>query len=302
MKLGSILDEHLVFTDVRGNCRQEIYTNLLQMAAEHIELPATPVKLVDDMIHAESASGVNYGKVAMPHLRRPDFGDLYIIVGRLPTPVKILPDDPAPSQLVIMSLINPETSDVYLKALAALSRYLLFPANLEKVMAAADGETLIEQLKLDNVTLKKNLTAEDVMTAPAQTVSPDDNLSAALDIFNSERRMILPVVDADGKLVGELDSTEIIHKFIPEYIFMMESTKFLVSFEPFEQIFRSEHKQKVRDLMQEPKLVIDPEYPMIRLTIALVQRTAGLIFVTGEDGKLLGEISIKNIVHKVLRG
>ncbi len=63
-----------------------------------------------------------------------------------------------------------------------------------------------------------------------------------------------------------------------------------------------EHTQLVSEIMQPPKMKIDPQLPLIRITIDLVERTAVMFFIVDAAGKLKGEISINNIIHKVLRG
>ncbi|MBI3964095.1 MAG: DUF190 domain-containing protein [Chloroflexi bacterium] len=50
-----------------------------------------------------------------------------------------------------------------------------------------------------------SLTAADVMIAPIQTVTSDTPTAAAAALMLKERRKILPVVDASGRLVGALD-------------------------------------------------------------------------------------------------
>ncbi len=302
MKLASILNEHLIFCSVSGRNRSEIYGNLLRMAATQIQLPDSPEKLVAGIIEREDAVGMEYDGLALPHIRLEHLTDLAIIIGMPEQPVQLRESDGAPTSIIILSLIGDETGDTYLKALSAFVRYLGNADTRQRMLSAGSPAEVLAMIRKDNVCLKKTITAEDLMNPPAETVSPDDNLTVALDIFNRGKRMILPVTDATGKLVGELDATEVIRHFIPEYIFMMESTRFLVSFEPFERIFREEQHYTVRELMQPPRLCIRPDVPLIRFTISLVNRTAGLIFVTDEHGMLIGELSIKNIIHKVLRG
>ena len=70
--------------------------------------------------------------IALPHLRSPELNDLYVIVGILKEPVKLKASDFAPTRLVVMSLISGETSDVYLKTLAAFARFFSKPDNLKK--------------------------------------------------------------------------------------------------------------------------------------------------------------------------
>ena len=52
----------------------------------------------------------------------------------------------------------------------------------------------------------------EVMSSPAITVGKETELSTAIKIMISKKRRQLPVVDADGKLVGMISWKEIIAK------------------------------------------------------------------------------------------
>ena len=110
MKLVSILNEELVFTNVKGVSRSGIYTDMLRRAKEVLEVPIDVDHLVSGMIEREDTLQMPYDGVALPHLRLPECDDLYIIVGLLPKPVQMQSVDPEQCRLVIMSLISPDTT------------------------------------------------------------------------------------------------------------------------------------------------------------------------------------------------
>ena len=150
--------------------------------------------------------------------------------------------------------------------------------------------------------LKNSITAEDVMEENFDVIHADDKLAVTLDIFNRKFRPVLPVVDADNHLIGQINAANLIKKFIPDYVLMMDNLKFLSSFEPFEQIFKEENDRLVRDFIEPPKMVISPKIPLIQFTVELAKRHVDEVFVTDSDNKLLGVIAIRNIIHKILRG
>ena len=83
---------------------------------------------------------------------------------------------------------------------------------------------------------------------------------------------------------------------------MMESTSFLKNFEPFDNLSKDEVKRKIGEFMRPPRKVITPDLPLIRVTLELCRKTAFTIFVTDREGILQGELNIKNVIHRVLRG
>lgn len=302
MKLVSILNEELVFTNVKGVSRSGIYTDMLRRGADLMEIPIDVDRLVSGMIEREDTLQIPYEGVALPHLRLPECDDLYIIVGLLPKPVQMQSIDPEQCRLVIMSLISPDTSDLYLKSLAALTRFLLTGQNRQTLCSATNAKEFLDILRHADVKVRSHLTAEDIEVRGSETIRDTDSLSSALDLFSSLNRSMLPVVDDNGKLVGELAALDILKRFIPEYIFRMDNLDFLNSFEPFNRIFEAESRQTVRDYMREPSLVVKPDTPLIQFTVKMVKQQARVCFVVDNDHRYQGTVLVKDIVKKVLRG
>ncbi len=303
MKLASILNPALVFCRLPGTTRQELYSNMLKMAESQMRETVKVDLFTEEMMRREDDLHIPYSMgVALPHMRSAELHDLYILVGIPESPVRLKEDDTTDTKVIIMSLISESTSASYLKALAAFSRYLMRPGKIDEVTACQDGMAVLTKLADDNVLINKNITAEDLMTTDVPVIHIGDSLADALDTFYREARQVLPVVDSENHLLGQIDAVEIIRSFIPEYIFMMENLNFLNSFEVFENIFKSENNLKVQDYVQPVKMVLTNETPLIQFTIRLVRRESRAGFVVDKDNHLLGVIGINNIVHKVLRG
>ena len=300
MKLNSIINEDLVFCDVQGSSREEIYGSMLRQALDCIDCSLTAGQLLAELIAREDSINMPYEGMALPHVRHPELDDFYVIIGILKTPVMLKENDFAPTRLVIMSLISKETSDIYLKSLAAFASFFSKPANLEKcanVNSPDDLFALLEGLKV-----KEHITAEDIMDKDFIAVRTDDLLSKALDIMYNRGQSVLPVVDAENRLVGKVDATAVLKSFVPEYLLMLDSLKFVSSFEMFDKFFTEEGIRLVKDFMVPAGEGIPKETPLIQFTVTLAKRESDMIFVVDADKKLCGEISINSIIHKILRG
>ncbi|MDD3117570.1 MAG: PTS sugar transporter subunit IIA [Victivallales bacterium] len=302
MKLVSILDENLVVCGLVGDTREELYGHLLDHVQKYGRVKGDRRQLLLDIIEREDALQMPYEGIALPHIRTDATADLTIAIGIPKQPITFKGNDIGPCSIVIMSLIGPSTSDLYLKALAAFSRFLIKAENREKITAAATPADVLKVLEQNQVMLKNEITAEDIMKHDCFAVGEDDQVSDALDAFSRLNEVQLPVVDNAGKIIGVVDAAEIIKRHVPSYIFLMDNLKFLTTFEPFDKIFKEEQKQCVKSFMRPPKRLIPPELPLIQITIALLKGEADLLYVAGKDGKLLGVIGMQQLVHKVLRG
>jgi CBS domain-containing protein len=56
----------------------------------------------------------------------------------------------------------------------------------------------------------RGITAEDLMTSPAATVSPDDTVEHAARLMYVRRVKRLPVIDADGRLAGIVSRADVL--------------------------------------------------------------------------------------------
>ncbi len=302
MKLASILDPNNIICGVPSGSRQEIYLYMLDAVSRHIGLdPTVLTDYVERMIAYEDMTNIPYEGVAIPHLRLTELDDLHIIVAILAEPVTLKTSDLQPVELVIMSLISGNTSDTYLKSLSAFMRYFNRPGNLQRAAAVTEAEQFIALLERDQVKLKKDITAEDVMYTTFVTLKPDDEVKVALNSFTGAA-LALPVLDDDGKLLGVLDALQLIKSCIPEYIMLMDNFRFLTSFEPFQKMINIGDNALVREHMVAPAQLISPDTPLIQLTISLVKREADTIFVVDDRQHLLGVITLENLLHKILRG
>lgn len=303
MKLSSILNNDLIFCGLKGDDRDSVYSNMLEKMDEHISIPIDQQQSILDVKKREDDLRLPYEKgLALPHLRKPEYDDLYVAVGILEKPVQIKPNDIEPCQVVVFSLISQNTSDLYLKAISAFARFAMQEGNLEKLAECKTAEDAKRVFDQANAVIKKEITAEDIMEVNFPAIGIDAPVSDALDMFSREGKIELPVLDADQKLVGVLEASEIIHKSIPEYIYMMDNLKFLTSFEPFENLLKKEQNMMVKDYIRAPKATVSTTVPLIQFTVTLVKGEAKNIFVVDGDNKLIGVITVQEILNKILRG
>jgi CBS domain-containing protein len=121
-------------------------------------------------------------------------------------------------------------------------------------------------------------------------------------LFCEEGVSELPVVDADGDLVGIVSEDELIRLCLPEYITWMEDLSPILNFEPFAEILRREAHMPVMEIMvfADRYATVDEETPAIQVAKVMMRRDVQRVLVVREK-KLMGIISIQDFIHKVLR-
>ena len=298
MKLVSMLDEEMLLEKIPGSSREEIYSYMLNKLIAFNELDLSADSLLSEMIAHEDDAGILLPGLNIPHLRRSDLHDLFIVIG--------LPENPAAASadMIFMLLIGDHMNDVYLKILAGLARHLITPAAVENMLNAARGgkDTLWNYLQDNDIQLRNIVTAEDVMTPVHLSLHPDSPLSDAFDCFHNTHLRFLPVVDDNGTLVGELSARKVVKSFIPDSVYMMDNVNFMNDFSVFNRIFDSEHSQPVSQYMHSEPARALLDTPLFQLTVLLTKQEGGSVYIVDADNTLQGIFAIENVIDKVLRG
>lgn len=304
MKLSSILDPKLFIKGIPGEDRKTIYKNMLERAAREIKQTIDPEKTASGIIERENSFSMPYEKnAALPHVRSTEFEDLYIIIGIPDKPLLLKENDKTPSQIIIMSLVSDKTSDTYLKALSAFSKYIIKNNGaVSRIASCKNGEMLCELFDAENVTLKKELTAEDIMRTDFQYIKSGASLAEALDAFTKYSLLQMPVLDQNKKLLGVIDSANILKKSIPAHYMILDNIKIISGFEPFQNILNNEDKINVNEYIREPRGTAELSTPLIQLVLMLVKDESLNIFIVDENKKLVGIVTMIEIVQRVLRG
>lgn len=304
MKLASLLNPRLIFFDLEGSGRAEIYRDLLEKMSAEIDLPVKPADAVPEMIKREDSYEITYDMgLAFPHFRHSDLSDLDIGIGILRNPVRLKASDRKATGIIICSMISESTSVIYLKFLAAFSKFLYSdPSAMDDLIRSGNPKAFIEVFNRRNIEVKHNLTAEDVMFKMPRSVHPEDKLGKALDAVMAEKRPEIPVLSQDGRLEGIIRAEDIFRKALPPYIMMMYNLDFLDQFELFENMLREEGKMRAGDVMTPPELTVRPETPLFQLTVRLAKEKASCAVVLDPDRKFLGIITYLELISNVLRG
>jgi acetoin utilization protein AcuB len=122
------------------------------------------------------------------------------------------------------------------------------------------------------------MTVRTWMTPDPQTIGPQDSLAAAQEKMGRGRFRRLPVVDASGALLGILTERD-----LRQHIGYLPTTH-------------------VNAAMTEKALTIGPDEPIESAAALMLERKIGGLPVVGEDGKLLGIVTVTDLLQGLLHG
>lgn len=159
--------------------------------------------------------------------------------------------------------------------IVSVSSYLTInifePHSIYSSRLAKEGKLITHHT--DNAVLTL-MQLDSVIERDYLSVSPDMELGQIVHKISRSRNSVLPVLDAAGTLLGEVDITKIRHV-----------------------VFRIElyHHFSASQLMQEPPAKLTDSMPMVRVMKTFDRTHADWLPVVDQEGKLIGYISRKRI-------
>jgi len=249
----------------------------------------------EDLVCTEIAPGL-----AIPHARVDAVTQVRVAVATAPKGVIFDANGMGPAYVVVLILTPKLAAGDYLQALAAVARCFAQPDAAQRVAAMATAAEVWRFFDSGGV-LPKYVTARDMMRANVPTLRYADPIKRAIDFFCQQPGLVLPVVDADGDLVGMLSERTLLRIALPEYIAWLDDLSPIIHFEPFAQMLKDEEATRVAEILDTNVPTVPEDAPAILVARELLSRDTHQIMVV-HGKKLLGVITLSDFLARVLRG
>ena len=138
----------------------------------------------------------------------------------------------------------------------------------------------------------------EIMTKNPKTVSPDTRLQEVASIMCLYRIPALPVVDENGKLVGNISEMDLLKNLLPSMEDIMAGEA-IMEIERMIPNYSSSMDKSVSDLMVRNPVSVTPDMHILKATAKMTSHRFRRIPVTESDGKLVGVMSLGDM-HKAI--
>src|ERR1041384_4043376 len=231
MRLSSLLNPKLIKCGLSARTKEDALEEILQFMAAgtpgvtHPELKAA-------LAEREKLGPFSMAKgSAFPHARTEKVSDFRIAVGTAPQGIDFKAPDGNAIRLIVLFVIPKKHSNLYLHTLAQFLNLFAIEENLSRVVAAKTPEELVAAI--DSLSVRPVLPPG---TVPVPSVTPQTPLAKAVESLTQNRLDALPVVDAEGNLVGELTAGSLLQLGVREHFLHLASTASLRQGEPIEAV------------------------------------------------------------------
>jgi CBS domain-containing protein len=297
MQLVSYLDARDCCVEHRILTKQQVYKDLVERVSRHNSLPQCGLELYEMLLKRDEEAPTAYSTgIAIPHVRMEDFQDTIVAMAFLQNPIEM---EGISVSWVVLIITNKTSSKLYLNMVAALLKLSKDTQAMQTLFTANDGHAVFQHLKKMGVEIKKDICISDIMIKDPISILPDATLHELNNAMNTQHIAGLPVVDSDGKYIGEVNILDVLKVGIPEYLMMLDNVNFLMSYEPLENLFDREHIVKVGDIMSEDDKVLHPEASVIEAVFEMIGSRKRYMSVV-KDGKLVGLVTAMDILRKIV--
>jgi CBS domain-containing protein len=199
-------------------------------------------------------------------------------------------DETQEARIVLLVAAPPRQAALYLQVVGAFARLLSRPEVVDAVLAQPDAAALAALPAFGDVELRDQLAVRDLMTERPRSVAPDAALrDAALDMVRAGVAG-LPVVEADGRVVGMLSQRELLQHLLTKYLARGGA--------PAAQPPDARPRQ-VRDVMTRQVMCVSPDQPVAEVAAMMTNKDVDRVPVV-RDGRLVGFLTRGDIVRKLI--
>jgi len=224
------------------------------------------------------------------HYRTDAVKEMAVAIGTSRAPIcrELGDSDTQCAQIVLLVAAPPRMAGRYLQLVGALARLLSRPETVDAVLAAPNAEALAALPAFRDAELPEQLLVRDIMTEQPRSVSGDVLARDAAREMVRFRLGGLPVVDAEGRVIGILSERDLLRHLLTNYLGDAASAKTPI---PTGRV--------VRDVMNRQVLCVSAEQPLAEVAALMANKDVDRVPVV-RDGKLVGFLTRGDIVRKLI--
>jgi len=137
----------------------------------------------------------------------------------------------------------------------------------------------------ETLSQKTDLLVRDIMRGPVRTLSPDNSLSEAKDLFEKYRFHHV-VIKERGKIVGVISDRDILKAISPFVGNAMERSQ-----------DRSTLKKRIHQIMKRALVTIGPDATAAEAAKTMLQENVSCLPVIDDTGKFVGLLSVRDFLR-----
>lgn len=237
--------------------------------------------------------------LAFPHALVEGCSDLIIAIGVSKKGVDFDSRDMTPSHIICLTISPDDKPYIHLQAKAAIRRFLSEQKNIDEIFSAPDTGKIAGILNNAGGQIHKSVLARELMRPVARFITLDTTIEQTMRVMHQSKLDILPVVDNNNILKGQLSCPRIFSYGVPNFFKQLQTVSFVKYLDPFEKYFRLYKDLKVKDIYDPCVVSVKLDSTLMEIIFEMATRFRSRLYVV-DEGKLAGEIDRFCIIEKIL--
>jgi PTS system nitrogen regulatory IIA component len=303
-ELNNYIKPELIIEDLKAQTKEQAIAQLVdrifRTSTGNILGGLNSEQVYEAVIKRENIQTTGVGNhLAFPHARLEQCSDLIVAIGISKEGVDFKSIDGQLCNIICLMLSPMLKPYIILQTMAALARFFAEKKNIEEILSGLLSEQIAKAIKSFEITTVKTITAQEVMRPVAHTVTLDTTIEQATYTMHLNQIDVLPVINADGVLCGEISCLKIFTYGIPDFFKQLETVSFVKHLDPFEKYFKFRKDLKVRDIYEPAADTIRTDTTLMEMIFEMTVKNKPRLFVV-DKGKLVGEVDRFSIIDKIL--
>jgi len=146
--------------------------------------------------------------------------------------------------------------------------------------------------------------ARDIMTTDVVVCHPEQTVADIAAVLNEKSFRMIPVVDAERKILGAVNSLSVLASLVPSYIVTgdLKSIPYAPDIGLLRKHYENLLQSKVRDVMDDNPTIVSEDESLLSVTAALITYDRfEYALVADDDERLVGIISSSDILRRLAK-
>jgi len=146
--------------------------------------------------------------------------------------------------------------------------------------------------------------AKNIMTTDVVVCHPEQTVADIAAVLNEKTFRMIPVVDAEHKILGAVNTLSVLASLVPAYIVKgdLKSIPYAPDFGLLRKHYKKLLQSKVSDVMDDKPTVVHADESLLSVTAALITYDRfEYALVADTDNRLVGIISSSDILKRLAR-
>ena len=301
--VSSYIDPELIMADLKSKTKEDairlLVNKIFQVCPEYNQEVAKDA-LFKELIARERLQTTGLGqKMAFPHARIKHWPQFTMVIGISREGIDFNSLDGFPVNIVCLMVSSEDEPYIVLQAMAAFIRFAQETKIYDKLFDGMDSTQIADEFKRYRLSTTSTIRASDIMRPVKVVVSLDTPLEKVSRLMHLHHLDVLPVLEKDDKLVGQISCFEIFSLGIPDFFKSLHTVSFVRHIDPFEKYFKIKKDMKTEDIFKGGCSVIPHDATLIEIIFQLTVKNEPKLFVV-KDEKLVGELDRFSIIDKIL--